>query len=296
MSEHTADDLVSEAAAILYSAAPDQFMEQRSKLSKAAREQGETDSAKAITALRRPTAAAAVVNRHVRDLPESIDRLLDMGDRLRQAHSALDAGQLRELSTERRALVAELSRAAIDRFGPESPTAALRDDVSDTFDAAVADPEIAARLGELIRPEHWSGFGVAPGNGPELTLVRGGKNSTRAPRKQASRPATTTTPTRDEPARPTPSPAVRRRSDRVLTKARDTFEAAESALLAAQQDEQAGSDRVRTLGEQLADLSRQLDTAKRALDESRRALKAARTRRREARSALDRAERNTPAD
>jgi hypothetical protein len=288
---------VGEAIEILYSGPPEQFMDQRSTLAKAARGRGESAAAKAITALRRPTAAAAVVNRYVRDAPNSVERLLDMGARLRAAHDALDAAQLRELSTERRALVAELSRGALDAFGPEAPSAALRDDVGDSFDAAVADPAIAGRLGALVRPEHWSGFGIAPSSaGPGLTLVRGGKSAAKPPKKRPSAPAATTEPGRPDTSEPKPSVAARRRSDRALAKARDAFETAENALLAAQQDEQASTDRVRRIGDELAELSRQLDGSKRRLDESRRTLKSARIRRREARSALDRAERNAPSD
>ena len=30
-----------------------------------------------------------------------------------------------------------------------------------TLDAAIADPEVAANLGTLVRAAHWSGFGLA---------------------------------------------------------------------------------------------------------------------------------------
>ena len=31
-----------------------------------------------------------------------------------------------------------------------------------TLDAALADPEVAASLGTLVRAAHWAGFGLAP--------------------------------------------------------------------------------------------------------------------------------------
>ena len=31
-----------------------------------------------------------------------------------------------------------------------------------TFDAALADPEVAANLGTLVRAAHWAGFGLDP--------------------------------------------------------------------------------------------------------------------------------------
>jgi hypothetical protein len=38
------------------------------------------------------------------------------------------------------------------------PSAALRDDVADTLQAAIADPNVTARLGRLTKAERWSGF------------------------------------------------------------------------------------------------------------------------------------------
>ncbi len=44
----------------------------------------------------------------------------------------------------------------------KAPPAALREEVMATFDAALADPDIAASLGTLVRAAHWAGFGLAP--------------------------------------------------------------------------------------------------------------------------------------
>ena len=43
-----------------------------------------------------------------------------------------------------------------------APPAALREEVTATLDAAIADPEVAANLGTLVRAAHWAGFGLAP--------------------------------------------------------------------------------------------------------------------------------------
>ena len=42
---------------------------------------------------------------------------------------------------------------------PAAP-AAVREEVAATFDAALADPEVAANLGTLVRAAHWAGFGL----------------------------------------------------------------------------------------------------------------------------------------
>ncbi len=299
MADGTDDDaespLVREARDVLYRATPESFLDARKDLSARAKAAGDAAAARSIGALRKPTVAAAVVNRCVLDEPDTVDRLLDVGARLREAHEALDAAALRDLSAERRALVAELTAAALDRFGPESPSAGQRDEVANTFDAAVADPEIAGRLGRLIRSETWSGFGVAPLTGPALTLVRGGRDaSSRRPagRKHASTPSTSDAKATPPPAEPRRSAAETRKARRAVDKARAAFEEADAALQAAEADERAASDRIREISAQLSELQRELEQRKQDRDRSRRAVKAGRAKRREARSALDRAERH----
>ena len=58
---------------------------------------------------------------------------------------ASDGGRLRELTAARAKLVDELTRAALD--GLPAPPAAMREEVTATLDAAIADPEVAANLG-----------------------------------------------------------------------------------------------------------------------------------------------------
>lgn len=290
----TTDDAVTRAADVLYAAAPAEFMTLRAELSGQARTSGDAAGAKDIGALRKPTLAASIVNRLVHHDPASVNRLTELGARMREAQDALDAALLRELSTERRALVVELSRAAVDLTDQGNPTSAVTDEITATFDAAVADPDVAARLGYLQRSERWSGFGFAQTASPELTLVRGGKDrSTRPSRRTASSvdagpkvPASTKVPA----ATKVPA-STRRRIARALDKARSAFDAADTSLTGAEAGAQSESERVRTLTSELYGLQQELDEAKRSLELARREVKSARARRREARSALDRAER-----
>lgn len=265
-----------EAARALYAVPPDEFMAKRAELSDDARKNGDAEAAAAISKLRKPTLGAWIVNALVLGDPSVVDSLTDLGDRLRAAQDELDATQMRELSTERRKLVAKLTDEALKKAGRKQPPAGLRDEVSGTFDAAVADPDVAARLGRLQRAEQWSGFGFAGGGPPDLKLVRGGKAEPKkpAPKKE-----------------PKVTAAQRRQQQRALDKARDAFADADAALEDARSAEQELTDRVRTLTKKLAALQRQLDDARGELETARKEVTTARTRRREARSALDRAER-----
>jgi hypothetical protein len=143
----------------LYGARPEDFTALRTKLVAAAKKRGDADGAKVIAAARRPTTAAWVVNALVRSDDSARTRLADLGERLRAAHASLDGARIRELSAVQRKLIDELVRAGLVATELADPSAALRDDVTGTLQAAIADPEVAARLGTLAKPERWSGFG-----------------------------------------------------------------------------------------------------------------------------------------
>jgi hypothetical protein len=154
-------DLLAEAEAELYSADPDGFTARRAELAAAARDAGEPVTAKEITALRKPTRSAWVVNRLVRSDPEVRSRLDALAADLREAAGG---DRLRELTAARSRLVDELTRKALRDL--PAPPAALREDVTATLDAAIADPEVAGRLGRLTRAEQYAGFGPAGPAGP----------------------------------------------------------------------------------------------------------------------------------
>ncbi len=150
-----ADDALDE----LYAAKLENFTALRTKLAGAAKKRGDAEGAKRISAARKPTTAAWVVNRLALGDEDVKGRLKGLGERLRDAHAAMDGGRIRELSTEQRRLVNDLTRTAFEEAELESPTGALRDDVTGTLQAAVADPDVADRLGRLTKAEEWSGFG-----------------------------------------------------------------------------------------------------------------------------------------
>jgi hypothetical protein len=163
-------DLLAEAAAELYAGDPAAFTERRGALAAEARAAGQAAAAKQITALRKPTYSAWLVNQLVRADPEVADQLSQLGGELRSAGAALDGARLRELSQQRRRLVDGLVRQALRLPGAGPPTAAVREELTATFGAALADPQVAGQLaaGTLVRAVHRADFTPA---GPGLTLV-----------------------------------------------------------------------------------------------------------------------------
>jgi hypothetical protein len=156
----------------LYEARPEEFTARRTELAAAAKKQGDADTAKQISAARKPTTAAWVVNRIALRDSDVRTRLAGLAERLRDAHTAMDGNRIRDLSAEQRRLVDDVARAAFEEAELADPSAALRDDVTGTLQAAIADPDVASRLGRLIKAEQWSGFGEFGDSAMVFTATR----------------------------------------------------------------------------------------------------------------------------
>ena len=232
-------DLLADAKAELYQADPDDFMPRRQELVARAREAGESAAAKQIGALRKPTRSAWVVNRLVRADPEVTARLAELAAELRDAGSSADGARIRELTAARARLVDELTRQALDDL--PAPPAAVREEVTATLDAALADPEVAANLGTLVRAAHWAGFGLADG---------------------APAPAAPAAKTR-KPAPVEPSAERERRHREKIMEAERAVAEADRTADAANAAEQKLEDTVRRLEAELAQARQQLAEARR---------------------------------
>jgi hypothetical protein len=157
-----------DAVTSLYSSDPGEFTERRKALVARAREGGDKALAKTIAGLRKPTRSAWVVNMLVRADRFAVSRMTALGDDLRDAERAMDGTRIRELSRRRRELMASLLQQAFDAAGQESPPAALRDEVTSTLTAALADPQVAEQLraGTLVRAVYREGFAILEAEDP----------------------------------------------------------------------------------------------------------------------------------
>ena len=158
-----------DAIAELYAGDPDVFVERRRELAARARTAGDREAAKTIAGMGKPTRSAWIVNNLIHADPGVAVSLAELGGKLRSGEAALDGASIRELSRERRELVDNLVRRAMDQAGQQSPSVALRDEVTDTFNAALADPDLAEQVaaGTLQKAVHWAGFG--PGIGSAIS-------------------------------------------------------------------------------------------------------------------------------
>lgn len=172
----------------LYWVQPDAFTAQRTKLTATAKQRGEAAAAERLSAARKPTTAAWIVNRLALRRKDAKQRLADLGDRLRAAHAAMDGERIRDLSAEQHKLIDELARAAFEAAGVRNPSSTVRYDVTSTLQAAIADPDVRARLGRLAKPERRSGFGAFGDVAQVVTATRAGKAKAE-PKKSQLKPA-----------------------------------------------------------------------------------------------------------
>lgn len=157
-------DRVTEAAQELYAADPADFTQRRKALADMARAGGDQEAAKRITALRKPTRAASILNHLARADPSTPGRLETLAAGLRAAAQAKDGRRLRELSADRGELIDALTSQALAAAHVVGAPAGLREDIAATLTSVLADSDIAGQFasGTLTRAAQWAGFGLAP--------------------------------------------------------------------------------------------------------------------------------------
>lgn len=244
----------------LYWAPPKDFTAERTKLTAAAKRRGDDAAAKRISAAHKPTTAAWIVNRLALRHTDTKQRLADLGDRLRAAHAAMDGARIRDLSAEQHQLIDELTRAALQASDMGSPTSAVRDDITSTLQAAIADPEVRDRLGRLARPEQWSGFADFGGAAPVSATAR-------------------TATAKEPPSRSRPQPVKQSTRDAAAQRRRDELTAAVTAAEREQADADSKLSERRAERDKALEIlriaEREFEHAKENYDQARQASRAA---------------------
>lgn len=270
------------AAEELYGLMPDEFTGRREALAKEARTDGDPDAAKAIKALRRPTAPAWLVNLLAREHGEDVDRLAGLGEKLRQAQSALDGPRIKQLSADRTVLVEALSRQVreLATARGQNVTAAVERDVEETLRAAVVDPRAAdaAASGQLTRALSYAGLGeVDVSEATATPPPRKSSSEKKAPAKKSTSPKKSAT--EPEPVEKSESPAdeagrqkeskqerqaaaKRSAAEQAAVEAMEALEDATARVGQARHARQAAEERVAELQQQLDEARRELATAK----------------------------------
>ena len=149
-------DALREHADELYGLLPEEFTAARTAAVKTARDAGDRALATSLQSLRRPTVSAWSVNLLARQRRELVDQVVALGGSLREAQAMLRGEALRDLTKQRRQLVAAVTqevRSLAAAEGQKLSDAAVRQ-VEETLQAAMADPTAAeaVRSGLLAQP------------------------------------------------------------------------------------------------------------------------------------------------
>jgi hypothetical protein len=154
----------------LYGMAPQEFTAKRDLYAADARRAGDRELASEIKALKRPTTSAWLANQLVRQRPELVTELLEVGAAMLDAQERLDGEQLRRLSLQRRRLGATIAEAGrkLARSSGQSAGDAVERELQSTLDAAVADTAAGEALqrGRLTTALSAAGFGRLGGLAP----------------------------------------------------------------------------------------------------------------------------------
>ncbi|MGP3691045.1 hypothetical protein ACTVZO_41335 [Streptomyces sp. IBSNAI002] len=129
----------------LYGLRPEEFTAARDDQAAQARRAGEPAAAKHIAGLRKPTLAAWAANLLARADEDQAQRLLALGQALREAHRALAGQDLRELSHQQHVVIAAMAREA-RRLAGEAGHAVSEDvqrEVEGILHSVLADPPTA---------------------------------------------------------------------------------------------------------------------------------------------------------
>ncbi|HEU0182184.1 MAG TPA: hypothetical protein VFR16_08325 [Agromyces mariniharenae] len=177
-----ATDALTAAADELYALVPEEFTAARNARAKDAKAD-DTALGQRIGEFRKPSPAAWILNQLVREQPDAVDELLDLGADLRDAQAAGDGKTLTTVGAERRQLIAGLLRQAthIADAADRSPSRAVLDEVEQTLIAATVDEAAgeALRTGRLTRGLQAVGFEPV-----DLDGAVAGEASAARPRKQ----------------------------------------------------------------------------------------------------------------
>jgi hypothetical protein len=272
----------------LYGMPPGEFTAARDRRVAEARDDGDRDTAKAITALRRPSTSAWLVNLLVRDDRDEARSFVELGRSLRQAQQQLAGEEMRALSQQRRKLVTGLTGRARRLGGAagQQVSGEVSRQVEETLSAVLADDDAAELFvaGRLTTALRHTGMGPATAERPTTRREPAARTEPKAGRDTAKPTAGERTAAEKgvraarEDARSAAGSATERRQ------AADDLQATVEANLA----------RVAELTEQLAEaraqtprIQTELKQARRSADSAGRAADAAERRAADAQARLD---------
>jgi hypothetical protein len=282
-----------EIARELYLVPPSRFVAARDELVRQARRAGNSELARELATLRRPTRSAWLVNLLARYDGEPLAQLVTLGRRLRHAQTRLETAELVGLRAERRRLVTDLvARARLHSIEAGAPTTeAVLAEVEATLNAALVDlaGSFTVSSGHLVRPMAHNGFGPMP----QVEVEPDSTEDTAADARQWHLRLVADLPGRVSPEQPAPAPSrpddAVRQAEAELAKLESAHWQSEHDLADAEAAVESAADRIDWLDSQRIDARREKVTAEQRLALARTAQRDAIRAVTEARRRLDEA-------
>lgn len=242
----------------LYGAPPEEFVTRRDAMATELRKGGDRAGADAVKKLRKPSVAAAAVNRLAREASDEVARLLAAGEALRQAQlGGGDRDAIRSAARDEREAVEGL----VSRAGKLSP--AVADEVRSTLHAAAVDDEVRDLIhrGALTEGRRASGLGMAaPARAatPEKQAGKGGQKA--KPRANGGAKAAA----ERKRAEAEQKKAARER----VTAAKSALREAEKAATAAERERKSAAKELERANEALEAAQDEVEARRRDLDDA----------------------------
>jgi hypothetical protein len=252
----------------LYGLPPGQFVAERNAAQKQARSSGNRELAAQLHQLAKPTTVGWLANQLVRQHPEEIGPLLELGAGLREATANLSREKLQELMRLQHQVIAGLitqARAIARDAGQRMSEDAIRG-LEDTLRAALADEELGEQLlrARLTGGLEHIGFSAGAASSGAVSSSAAPSSAARQPNRPAPAP---------KDAGPDPRIA---KAEKEIADAKADVEAAAFALeqAAAHLETTAGaahelSEKVQQLQADLDHASREHSQAQHAADQAR---------------------------
>jgi hypothetical protein len=164
----------------LYAVVPAEFTSARNAKASEAGKAGLADVAASLKQLRKPSAGAWLANLLVRQRSDEIDRLIELGDSLRESRDTHGGDEIRKVSKQKIDATSKLIRYAKSRASQlgHPPSSSAIVELEMTLDAAFADPQAAdtLRQGRLTTGLRYSGLGfpTQPDTGSTARTRRSG--------------------------------------------------------------------------------------------------------------------------
>jgi hypothetical protein len=215
---------LSEHARQVLGATPEEFVAERDRVARELKQAGRDEDARAIAALRKPSAVVLAVNRAARDRPQAARDAARSAEEVATTQLSGNAEKYAEARKDldgALALLAEVAVAQLSRTKPASES--MRRRVAELLRSAIADPDARAALGRGVLQEE----GGASGFSAFAAMA-----TPAAKRRTKSKSSRTKASEKREHAKR----ERRQRLEDELAKAEEALEVAERALTAASRD------------------------------------------------------------